>query len=303
MKLKFDVQNKFQPDPFIFEDNGKFYIYATSVEGVQAYSSDDIFGVWHYEGIVAKVDGAIEYWAPSVIKIDGVYYMYVSFQKGDEFEFMHVLSAKSPLGPFENPIKLYNQFSIDSHVVKTESGLFMWFAQNNVECERVGTRVFVDRLLNPTTPENKPREVIVPTFDEEISCERDGRPWHTVEGPFWFSDGEWQYLMFSAGAFGNDTYHVGYCAAKSNETDLTKVDFVKATNNGEFCPVLIKNDFEEGTGHHSVIKLNGEYYAIYHARDYVSQTADEYVEARTARICKLNVKDGKITAKMKKDEI
>ena len=30
MKLTFDRTDKYQPDPFIFEDAGKFYIYVTN---------------------------------------------------------------------------------------------------------------------------------------------------------------------------------------------------------------------------------------------------------------------------------
>ncbi|MBQ7897057.1 MAG: hypothetical protein IJ323_01400 [Clostridia bacterium] len=104
--------------------------------------------------------------------------------------------------PLKNEKLLYDRFSIDSHAVETEKGLFLWYAENFDEGERVGTRVFVDRLLDPETPENKPVGKIVPTF-------------------------------------------------------------------------------EEGTGHHSVIKYKGEYYAIYHGRDYNDNTT------RTARICRL----------------
>lgn len=34
MKLKFDVSGKHQPDPFIFKDEGKLYIYVTARDGV-----------------------------------------------------------------------------------------------------------------------------------------------------------------------------------------------------------------------------------------------------------------------------
>ena len=57
MKLRFDIVGKHQPDPYIFEDNGKLYLYVTAHDGVEAYSADDLFGVWHYEGIVASFDG------------------------------------------------------------------------------------------------------------------------------------------------------------------------------------------------------------------------------------------------------
>ena len=308
MKLKFNVEGKCQADPFIFEDDGKFYLYVTARDGLEAYSADDIFGEWKYEGIVGTVEGWYGFWAPSVIKYEGKYYAYVSCvceKDESKFEHMHVISADSPLGPFGNPKMLYDRFSIDSHAVATEDGLFLWYAENSRDGERIGTRVFVDRLIDPYTPANICKEVIVPTFDEEIFTPsyRKDNPWHTIEGAFWFKEGDWQYVMYSGGCFEDDTYHVGYASAKTDESDLTKIDFVKHTADGKFAPVLIKNEYEEGTGHHSVIKHNGEYYAIYHARDYAEKMTDEYVEARTARICKLHVKDGIITAERYENKV
>ena len=304
MKLKFDVKGKTQPDPFIFEDEGKLYLFVTGGEnGVEAYSADDLFGVWKYEGNVVNFCEGYDFWAPSVIKYEDKYYMYVSCGgKFGEKQLMRVCSSDSPLGPYGNEKILYNEFSIDSHVVKTESGLFLWLSMNDWGTEngrRAGTRIFVDRLLDPYTPEGKPREMVIPTFDEEMftpQCTDDFK-WHTIEGAFWFCEGDYQYLMYSGGCYQDDTYHIGYCTAKTNEPDLTKVNFVKHAKGDSFAPVITKNDFEEGTGHHSVIKYKGEYYAIYHGRDIsVYDKNAEYIEERTARICKLNVKDGIITA-------
>jgi hypothetical protein len=142
-------------------------------------------------------------------------------------------------------------------------------------------------------------------MDEEIFKRRrnGGKDWYTIEGPFWFREGEWQYVMYSGGCYDNDSYHIGYVAAHSHESDLTKVQFVKHTNNGKFDPVIYKNDFEEGSGHHSVIKYKGQYYAIYHARDLDCQSRNEFTEARTARVCKLHVNDGVITAERYSDHI
>ena len=306
MKLKFDVFGKTQPDPFIFEDGDKLYLYVSGVgnaKGVEVYSSNDLFGIWHYEGLAVQNSAERRhYWAPSVIKHEGKYYMYVSFIEGNNFEFMHVLSSDSPTGPFENAVRLYDRFSIDSHAVKTDDGLFLWYAENNTEPERIGTRVFVDKLIDPVTPANICREMIVPTMNEEIFTKlwREDNNWHTIEGAFWFREGDWQYVMYSGGCYQDDTYHIGYAAAKTSEQDLTKIDFIKHTKDGAFDPVMIKNAWEEGTGHHSVIKYKGEYYAIYHARDYDLQ---HLPEARTARICKLHVKDGIITAETYPDHI
>ena len=41
MKLKFDVVGRSQPDPFIFADGGRFYLYVTAGAGVEAYSAED----------------------------------------------------------------------------------------------------------------------------------------------------------------------------------------------------------------------------------------------------------------------
>ena len=304
MKLKFDVLGKAQADPYIFEDNGKFYLYVTAKNGVEAYSCDSLFGTWHYEGTLGALgEGEYGYWAPSIIKYEGRYYLYTSFVKGEEFEYMYVASADSPLGPFTDWKKLYDYFSIDSHIVQTDAGLFLWSAMDNHETDTPGTRVFIDRMIDPYTPEGDPREMIVPDFWEELFRANrygDGRNYYTLEGPFWFKEGDWQYVMYSGGCFENDTYHVGYCVAKTGEPDLRKIDFKKVTNGTRFNPVLIKNEYEEGTGHHSVIKVNGQYYAIYHARDYGDKGFDN---PRTARICKLHVKDGIITAERYEDHI
>lgn len=297
MKLNFNVNNKTQPDPFIFEDGNDLYIYVTGVNGVEAYQASDLFGEWSFIGTVAKFENATEFWAPSVIKIDGTYYMYVSCTKEGEFEFMHVASSDSPKGPFKNEKCLYDHFSIDSHMVETDEGLFLWYAKDNLDCDMVGTRIFVDKFIDPYTPENNPKEVILPSFDEEKftpQCTEE-RNWYTIEGPFWFKEGDWQYLMYSAGCYKDDTYHIGYAVAKSTDMNLKNVDFKKVTNGNTIAPVIIKNDFEEGTGHHSVIKYKGTYYAIYHGRDYL-ENEGEYSERRTARVSKLEVKDGVISA-------
>jgi len=305
MKLNFGNIRRSQPDPFIFEDAGKFYLYVTAGDGVEAYSADSPFGEWTFTGVVCSIGTHRNYWAPSVIKIGDWYYMYVSCQDVGMFQFLHAAKSRSPLGPFTDARCLFDRFSIDSHVVQTEAGLFLWYAEDNTNTDRIGTRVFVDRLLDPYTPAYEPREVIVPTMDEEIFMRNrngDGRDWHTIEGAFWFAEEGWQYVMYSGACFQNDTYHIGYAAAKTDEQDLTKVDFIKHTEAGKFAPVMMGNEYEEGVGHHSVLKWNGQYYAIYHARDL---TPDETLQGdrRTARICKLHVKDGIITAERYPDRI
>lgn len=297
MKLKFDAEIKrAQPDPFMCEVEGGWAMYVTGVEGIEAYFSDSPFGTWKYQGIVCQKEGYKEYWAPCMIYLEGWYYLYFSCSNDEMYEHLHVARARNPFGPFTNMRCLYPYFSIDAHVVQTEAGLFLWYATNKLHCERVGTRVCVERLLDPYTPSGQPVEVVSPTLDEEIFmrdryCE--GEDWHTIEGAFWLSHEGYQYVMYSGACYQNDTYHIGYASAKSDEQDLTKVVFTKHTENGQFAPLMTKNEYEEGVGHNSVIYYEGEYYAVYHGRD-IEDDSNDMNDRRTARICKLKFHNGHI---------
>lgn len=302
-----------QADPFILESNGRFYIYTTGHDGIYAYESDNLFEGWKFYGKVFTHDGVEDFWAPSVIEIDGTYYMYTSFEfygdtpdKGGHRQTMHVASSKNPLGPFENPKQILHPFSIDSHIVKNEDGLFLFYSTNNFDSDRPGTYIAVDRMLDPFTPEGKPVPVVVPTLDEDI-FRRDryakGVHWHTIEGAYYFKEGDWQYVMYSGNCYEQPTYYIGYARAKTDETDLTKIKFEKYPDENTYAPVLNANEFEEGTGHHSMIKYDGQWYAVYHARDYDDGLGANAFDARNARICKLNIKDGIITAERYKDHI
>ncbi len=300
-----------QADPFIFEDNGLYYIYTTGDDGIYAYRSDNLFDSWKFFGRVFTYNDVSDFWAPSVIKIDGKYYMYCSFEfygdtpdEGGHRQTMFVSSSDSPLGPFTDAKQLLHPFSIDSHVVKNDDGLFIFYSSNVFDRERQGTCIFCDRLLDPETASGSPVPVIMPSIEEEI-YRRDryktGVHWHTVEGAFYFREGDWQYVMYSGACYENEKYFVGYARAKTNETELTKIRFDKFPDENTYAPVLCSNEWEEGTGHHSLIKKDGQWYAIYHARNAFDDGLSG--DRRTARICKLNVNDGKITAERYKDKI
>ena len=52
-----------------------------------------------------------------------------------------------------------------------------------------------------------------------------------------------------------------------------------------------------------MIKEDGQWYAVYHARDYGDNDGASAFDARNARICKLHVEDGIITAERYEDRI
>ncbi len=100
--------------------------------------------------------------------------------------------------------------------------------------------------------------------------------------------------MYSGSCDQNEQYFIGYARAKTDETDLTKIHFKKYPDDATYAPVFSSNETEEGAGHHSMIKHNGEWYAVYHARNREDDGLPG--DRRTARICKMIVDDGIIKA-------
>ena len=297
-------------DPYIIRgEDGKFYVYVSGMDGVNVYGCDELVGDYKYEGTAFSVEGKYEYWAPSVIYIDGKYYMYVSYMDRSETDVhtqtMHVAVSDSPVGPFVDSVPLIAPFSIDSHVVRTESGLFIFYSTNNYEAERPGTYIAVDKMKSPTEVEGKPVPVVCPSIDEEIFMHNrfgDGKNWHTIEGAFYFSKGDDHYIIYSGNCYQRENYFLGYAYAKTEETDLTKITFNKMPSDSVYCPLIAKNEFEAGTGHNSVILYDGEYYVVYHGRD-IQPDARLVGDDRTARICKLHVDGSVLRAERYEDKI
>ncbi len=307
MKL-IDIPGESQADPYIIESGGKYYVYATGETGVVVYRASDLFAEWEKVGVCASVPGRKAYWAPSVIELDGRFYMYVSCMEDDTSDAhrqaMHALVADTPEGPFENARQILEPFSIDSHIVKNEAGLFLFYSVNDYEAERAGTYIVVDRMLDPYTPEGKPVPVVRPTLDEEIFQRdrfRPGQHWHTLEGAYYFREGNRHFVLYSGNCYENEYYYVGYAYAETEESDLTKIKFKKYPADDVYLPLLCKNDWEEGTGHNSVIKYKGDWYAVYHGRDWgVNDGRRDY---RTARIARLSIDGIRLTAQRYKDRV
>ncbi|MBO4355625.1 MAG: family 43 glycosylhydrolase, partial [Clostridia bacterium] len=278
-------------------------------DGVVAFRSDSLTGDYEDIGVVFRAENGKQYWAPSVIYTQGKYYMYVSFmQKEDDdvhLQTMHVASSDFPYGPFKDEGKLIEPFSIDSHVVENSSGLYIFYSSNDYDADRAGTYILVDKMLSPTEVSSHPVSVVRPTIDEEIFARdrfRKGQHWHTLEGAFYLFKKGWHYVIYSGNCYESPYYYLGYASAKSDETDLTKIEFRKWPDEHTYRPLISKNDFEEGTGHNSVIYYQGEYYCVYHGRDLVPDGRIRG-DSRTARICRLKIKDGVITAERYPDRL
>jgi beta-xylosidase len=296
MKLNIDGTRS-QGDPYVIKANGAYYMYATHADGVQLYKSLDKFN-WEYLGFCFVKEGEKEYWAPAVTEVDGKFYLYYSAMLNDSDDVhtqrICVAVSDSPEGKFAFVKELLAPFSIDAHVVESGGQLYMYYSVNDDKAERAGTLIVVEKMLTPTEMAGNPKIAVRATLYEEIfMCDRfkKGQHWHTLEGAFYFEKDGWHYLMYSGNCYQNEKYYIGYAVAKSDEKDLTKLTFKKYPNEDTYCPLLCKNEFEEGTGHHSVVEEDGRYYLFYHGREKGVNTQTDK-DTRTARLCEIIAKDG-----------
>lgn len=290
-----DIKGLSQPDPYIIQTNGKYYIYSTGVDGVHCYKSDNLLGGWEYVGVVFNQEGQKEYWAPSVIERGGKYFMYYSSMPVEDTdthkENIKLAVCDTPDGQFEFVNDMLPPFSIDPHVVANELGLWMFYSVNKYEGDKVGTYIVVDEMKDEYTLCGEPHAVVTPTLEEEVFQKnrfRQGQDWYTIEGAYYFKKDGWHYCIYSANCYMKATYHLGYAAVKSDDDRLNMLDFVKHSAD-KFDPLLCSDDTEVSTGHNSMIEVDGQLYLVYHGRDV---TSDLKNDDRTARICKLVATDG-----------
>lgn len=97
-------------DPFIFLEDGKYYLYGTrgsecwgKCSGLDVYVSEDLENWSEPIEIFSKPDGFWadrDYWAPEMHKYQGSYYLLVSFKSDDHCRGTQILKSDSPMGPF-----------------------------------------------------------------------------------------------------------------------------------------------------------------------------------------------------------
>lgn len=296
---------KCQADPYIFSDEGKYYLYCTGADGVHCFTSESLSD-FAYVGIVCSDPLEYQYWAPCVTKAEGKYYMYYSSMSKSTDDVhtqqLKVATSDSPTGPFIYRNTLADAFSIDADIALTEGGSYLFYSINDYNAERVGTKIVLDKMTSPTALAGNPHTVVRPTLDEEIFCRdrfRVGEHWHTIEGANFFYEDGWYYLLFSGNCFENNNYYVGYSRARATSTDLCSLEFNKYPDDNTYHPLLCSDGVELGTGHNSTIKVDGRWYIVYHGRD---KNDDLSQECRTARIARLIVNNGVLSVEKMADE-
>lgn len=281
------------PDPYILRWCGKYYCYATDEAGVKVSVSEDMVH-WGYRGFAIAEEEYHHYWAPSVIYLNGMFYMYYSNIPVEEEDcheqHLKLAVSEDPFGPFVYQKTFFEKFSIDSHPVVRNGELYMFYSVNDwigLDSKVAGTCILLDKMVTPEEFAGEPKAVVTPSLPQEIYAENrfgDGRDWYTIEGACPVFHGDKCWMLYSANAYKNIYYFVGTAVAEIKE-DLLDMAWKKYPDDHTWMPLLKKNQVVEGTGHNTVTKAPNlfEDWIVYHGRD-IEEGLHQGTEQRNMRI-------------------
>jgi beta-xylosidase len=269
-------------DPFALRTGDGYVAYGTGrIVGGRAFEvlrSDDLVHWTSAGGALEPPAGleATDYWAPEVAEAEGRFFMYYSCGVGDKGHRIRVAVADAPEGPFRDQgvvLTPDERFAIDPHPFRDADGQWcLFYAHDVLEGERIGTTVAVDRMLDMTRLEGRPRTLLHASDDWQLfrrDREMYGRvaDWHTLEGPFVVARDGRYFLLYSGGAWEEPSYGVSYAVA-----DAPLGPYREPVTG----PVVLQTvpGVVLGPGHNSVVTgPDGADWLVYHAWD----------AARTAR--------------------
>jgi beta-xylosidase len=258
-------------DPHVIRSDGLYWLYGTSApDGFKTWSSSDLIH-WDPHGYVFKRTrdswGEIFFWAPCVIEHGGKFFLYYSalgkVPGGQKHLRICVAASDSPAGPFKDlkaPLLEIGKSVIDAEVFIDDDGkAYLYYALDNSE----------NALRDPATGKEirQSHIYVVQLGDDLISirgqpvfCTKPDQPWEggTVnEGPLLLKHGATYIMMYSAHAFFEPEYCVGYAIAKSPLGPWSK-----AAEN----PILCHTPDISGPGHNCVIASpdGKELFCVYH---------------------------------------
>lgn len=258
-------------DPDILKYDDTYYMYATSMPttGFWVWQSDNLVD-WD-GGNTAYVHDSQEerwavgdFWAPEVIEFNDAFYMSFTAKKADGEMAVSIAKSDSPTGPFYDlnvdMFKEEGSFIDGSLFIDEATNIpYMYFVRDNrdniINGRHVSQLYGVELSSDLTEMIGEPILLLEPDQEWELQNEDVD----ILEGPFMVKNEENYYLMYTANAFWDPFYAVGYAVS-----DKPLGSFHKNENN----PIL-SNDLENGIsgpGHNTVtVGLDDEtLYAVYH---------------------------------------
>lgn len=254
------------PDPFILKAGGVYYAYATNngIKKYQLLKSKDLVNWAEGPDPLPELPAwaTKDTWAPEVLRRkDGKYVLYLTARSStpraseDNALCIDAAIGDSPEGPFKDPdgkplvCQVAEGGSIDASPFQDpDGGLYLQW-KNDGNCCGLPTYIYSQKLSpDGMKLTGKPARLV-----------KQDRSWEgpLIEAPtMWKQDGKY-YLFFSANAFYNETYAVGYATCKGP---------LGPCKDAPENPILTTSERAVGPGHQSIIADDdGELWMAYHA--------------------------------------
>lgn len=257
-------------DPFIFYHDGFYYHLFAKYEKLWMKKSKEIEKLGNAEpNLVWDENNAKcnkEVWAPELHIIDGVCYIYVALDDGDNFNHrMYCLcnNSKDPLKKYTNLglVKGCDEYwSIDGTILDyNHQKYFVWSGWD--QKENVMQKIFIQKMDKPWQLSGKPVEISKPELDwERLGCEGKNDHPYINEGPMAIYGENHIHICFSASGSWSDDYCLGLLTFSGGDI-LDKKSWIKSKE-----PLMKRNKEALGPGHASFIQNSpdGKLYFAYH---------------------------------------
>lgn len=224
-------------DPFILNENGKFYMYGTraanfgrNVGGFDVYTSEDLVE-WSeptecFNSVKYDMNTQVN-WAPEVHKYGDKYYMFATFTQKSGLRGTYSLVASSPMGPFvphsETPLTP-NEWECLDGTLYVENGVpYLVFCREHTLLID-GTVCFIELSENLKTGVGEATCLFSGSSPYYIETKPEGEHYIT-DGPFLFKSKKGELMMLWS-TFVDKKY--AECLVRFNEgklsTDLTHLE-------------------------------------------------------------------------------
>ncbi|MDR2041714.1 MAG: glycoside hydrolase family 43 protein [Tannerella sp.] len=254
------------PEGIIYEDT--YWIFPTWSDVYEkqtffdCFSSKDLITWTKHRNILDTTNvkwAKRAMWAPSVIRKEGMYYLFFSANDVHEGEIggIGVAVGDQPEGPYRDLTgkPLINEIingaqPIDQFVFCDDDGIYYMYYGGWQHCNVV-------KLSDDFTS-------LVPFDNGEIY--REVTPENYTEGPFMFKKNGNYYFMWSEGGWGGPDYSVAYAIAQSPLGPFQRIGKILQQD----------EKVATGAGHHSIIHPPGtdDYFIVYHRRPLDDQARD-----------------------------
>ena len=249
-------------DPFILNENGKYYLYGTraanfgqKTKGFDVYVSEDLQN-WsdpiicfnsEEHGLNRDVN-----WAPEVHKYNGAYYMFATFTKPNNLRGTYILKADNPLGPFvphsDGAVTPYEWESLDGTLYVENGKPYIVFCHEHTQIID-GTICYAELSDDLTKRISEPVYLFSGSSPDWADVKKDGEHYIT-DGPFMFRTNEDSLLMIWSTFIGKN-----YVEALVRFKDgVLNTDF-------EHLKPIITDD----GGHGMIFEANGKLYLTFHS--------------------------------------